>query len=77
MIRAARFSGRPILIGEFHIGVPADGLAAGLVQAKDQAERGIAYRYYVEQALAAVVSGSILVRMARRARARPHGRREL
>ena len=50
IIRAARLSGRPILIGEFHIGVPADGLAAGLVQAKDQAERGIAYRYYVEQA---------------------------
>ena len=50
IIRAARLSGRPILIGEFHIGVPADGLAAGLVQARDQAERGIAYRYYVEQA---------------------------
>jgi len=50
IIRAARLSGRPILIGEFHIGVPADGLAAGLVQAKDQAERGIAYRYFVEQA---------------------------
>jgi hypothetical protein len=50
IIRAARLSGRPILIGEFHIGVPADGLAAGLVQAKDQTERGIAYRYYVEQA---------------------------
>jgi len=50
IIRAARLTGRPILIGEFHIGVPADGLAAGLVQAKDQAERGIAYRYYVEQA---------------------------
>jgi len=48
LIRAARLTGRPILIGEFHIGVPADGLAAGLVQAK--VERGIAYRYYVEQA---------------------------
>jgi hypothetical protein len=50
IIRAAQLSGRPILIGEYHIGVPADGLAAGLVQAKDQLERGIAYRYYVEQA---------------------------
>ena len=50
IIRAARLSGRPILIGEYHIGVPADGLAAGLVQAKDQRERGNAYRYYVEQA---------------------------
>ncbi len=48
--RAARLSERPILIGEYHIGVPADGLAAGLVQAKDQAERGIAYRDFVEQA---------------------------
>ena len=52
VIRAARLSGRPILIGEYHIGVPADGLAAGLVQAKDQRERGVAYRYYVEQAAA-------------------------
>jgi hypothetical protein len=50
LMRAARLSGRPVLIGEFHIGVPADGLAAGLVQAKDQVERGIAYRYYLEQA---------------------------
>jgi hypothetical protein len=50
IIRAGRLTGRPILIGEFHIGVPADGLAAGLVQAKDQPERGVAYRYYVEQA---------------------------
>ncbi|MBC7913818.1 MAG: hypothetical protein H7Y07_06805 [Pyrinomonadaceae bacterium] len=45
-----RLTGRPILIGEFHIGVPANGLGAGLVQAKDQAERGVGYRYYVEQA---------------------------
>jgi hypothetical protein len=50
IIRAAQISNRPILIGEFHIGVPADGLSAGLVQAKDQTERGLAYRYYVEQA---------------------------
>jgi len=50
VIRAGRLTERPVLIGEFHIGVPADGLAAGLVQAKDQVERGIAYRYYVEQA---------------------------
>jgi hypothetical protein len=43
-------TGLPILIGEFHIGVPADGLAAGLAQAKDRVERGIAYRYCVERA---------------------------
>ena len=48
--RAYRLTGRPILIGEFHIGVPENGLGAGLVQAKDQTERGIAYRYYMEQA---------------------------
>jgi hypothetical protein len=50
LIRAAQISNRPILIGEYHIGVPADGLSAGLVQAKDQAERGLAYRYFLEQA---------------------------
>jgi len=43
---------RPILIGEFHIGVPERGLAPGLVQAANQEERGVAYRYYVEQAMA-------------------------
>lgn len=48
--RASRYTGRPVLIGEFHIGVPANGLGAGLVQAKNQTERGKAYRFYVEQA---------------------------
>jgi len=43
-------TGRPIIIGEFHFGVPANGLAAGLVQVNSEAERGVAYRYYVEQA---------------------------
>jgi hypothetical protein len=45
-------TGRPIIIGEFHFGVPGRGLAPGLVQVRDQAERGVAYRYYVEQAAA-------------------------
>ena len=49
--RAYRMTGRPILIGEFHIGVPENGLGAGLVQAMSQAERGVGYRYYVEQGL--------------------------
>ena len=44
--------GRPVIIGEFHFGVPADGLGAGLVQVRSQKERGIAYRYYMEQAAA-------------------------
>jgi hypothetical protein len=43
---------RPILIGEFHIGVPGRGMASGLVQAANQEERGAAYRYYVEQCAA-------------------------
>ena len=43
---------RPILIGEFHIGAPERGLAPGLVQARDQEERAVAYRYYVEQCAA-------------------------
>jgi hypothetical protein len=45
-------TGRPLLIGEFHFGVPADGLGAGLVQTADQSERAKGYRYYVEQAAA-------------------------
>jgi hypothetical protein len=47
-----RVTGRPIIVGEFHFGVPGRGLAPGLVQVRDQAERGLAYRYYVEQAAA-------------------------
>ena len=49
---AHELSGRPVIIGEFHFGVPANGLGAGLVQVRDQKERGVAYRYYVEQAAA-------------------------
>ena len=45
-------TGLPMLIGEFHIGAPERGLASGLVQAANQQERGVAYRYYVEQTLA-------------------------
>ena len=50
--RSYELAGRPIIIGEFHFGVPADGLGAGLVQVRDQKERGVAYRYFVEQAAA-------------------------
>jgi hypothetical protein len=45
-----RIHARPILIGEFHFGVPERGLAPGLVQTLSQAERGVAYSYYVEHA---------------------------
>jgi hypothetical protein len=48
----SELTGKPILIGEFHFGTPGRGLAASLVQVRDQAERGKAYRYYVENALA-------------------------
>jgi len=48
----AELTGKPILIGEFHFGTPGRGMAASLVQVRDQAERGKAYRYYVENALA-------------------------
>jgi hypothetical protein len=48
----AALTGKPILIGEFHFGTPGRGLAASLVQVRDQAERGKAYRYYVENAFA-------------------------
>jgi hypothetical protein len=50
--RAYRLTGRPVLIGEFHFGVPENGLGAGLVQTRDQVERAKGYRYYVEQAAA-------------------------
>ncbi len=50
--RAYELSGRPVIIGEFHFGVPADGLGAGLVQTANQAERAKGYRYYMEQAAA-------------------------
>jgi hypothetical protein len=48
----AELTGKPVLIGEFHFGAPGRGLAASLVQVRDQKERGRAYRYYVENAFA-------------------------
>jgi hypothetical protein len=47
-----KLTGLPILVGEFHIGVPGRGMAPGLVQAMDQHERALAYSYYVEHAAA-------------------------
>ena len=52
MNEITELTGKPVIIGEFHFGVPGRGLSAGLVQVKDQHERGVAYRYYVEQAFA-------------------------
>jgi hypothetical protein len=45
-------TGLPMIIGEFHFGVPGRGLAPGLAQTANQQERGVAYRYYVENAAA-------------------------
>jgi hypothetical protein len=45
-------TGLPVIIGEFHFGTPCRGLAPGLAQTRDQEERGVAYRYYVENAAA-------------------------
>jgi hypothetical protein len=41
-------TGLPVIIGEFHFGTPGRGLSAGLVQTRTLEERGVAYRYYVE-----------------------------
>jgi hypothetical protein len=43
-------TGLPVIIGEFHFGTPGRGLAPGLAQVKNEAERGVAYSYYVENA---------------------------
>jgi hypothetical protein len=45
-------TGLPMLIGEFHIGTPGRGMGPGLKQARNDSERGVAYRYYVENAAA-------------------------
>lgn len=45
-------TGLPIIIGEFHFGVAGRGLSPGLRQTISQEERGVAYRYYVENAVA-------------------------
>ncbi len=44
--------GRPVLLSEWHYGAPDEGLSGGARQVKDQKERGLAYRNYVEQAAA-------------------------
>ena len=45
-------TGLPVIIGEFHFGVPGRGLAPGLAQTINLEERAVAYRYYVENAAA-------------------------
>jgi hypothetical protein len=50
--KISELTGLPIIIGEFHFGTPGRGHAPGLAQVSNQAERGVAYRYYVENAAA-------------------------
>lgn len=46
-------SGKPVLLGEFHFGAPDRGpLGAGLKTVASQADRGRAYRYFLEQGAA-------------------------
>lgn len=49
--RISKKLGIPVMIGEFHFGASDVGLPAyGIRATKTQHERGLAYRYYVEQA---------------------------
>lgn len=50
--RLDELTGLPIIIGEFHFGTTERGLSPGLRQTISQEERGVAYRYYVENAFA-------------------------
>jgi len=43
---------KPMLIGEFHFGMPGRGMAPGLRQVSSQEERGVAYQYYMERVAA-------------------------
>lgn len=51
--KAATASGLPVIIGEYHWGALDRGLpSSGLRAVPDQAERGVAYEWYLENALA-------------------------
>lgn len=50
MDRALRITNLPMIIGEYHFGTVDRGLAQSLWQVDSEEERGIAYRYYTEQA---------------------------
>ncbi|MDR1779457.1 MAG: hypothetical protein LBR50_01835 [Tannerella sp.] len=43
-------TGLPMIIGEYHFGTVDRGMAQSLWQVDSQQERGVAYRYYTEQA---------------------------
>jgi hypothetical protein len=52
MDRALRICDLPMIIGEYHFGTVDRGMAQSLWQVNSQEERGIAYRYYTENAYA-------------------------
>jgi hypothetical protein len=52
MDRALRLTDRPMIIGEYHFGTVDRGMAQSLWQVENQQQRGVAYRYYTEQAYA-------------------------
>ena len=52
MDRALRITDMPMMIGEYHFGTVDRGLAQSLWQVESQQQRGVAYRYYTEQAYA-------------------------
>lgn len=43
-----KLTGRPVLVSEFQFGTPRDGMSAGFRQTRDEDQRGIAYRLFVE-----------------------------
>lgn len=50
MDRALKVTNLPMMIGEYHFGTVDRGMAQSLWQVDSQEERGVAYRYYTEQA---------------------------
>ena len=50
MDRALRLTNLPMLIGEYHFGTVDRGLSQALWQVPNERERGVAYRFYTEQA---------------------------
>lgn len=47
-----QLSGRPLLLSEWSFGTAEQGLTGGCIDVSDEAERGMAYRHYVEQSAA-------------------------
>jgi hypothetical protein len=50
MDRALQITDLPMIIGEYHFGTVDRGMAQSLWQVNSQEQRGVAYRYYTEQA---------------------------